>query len=84
MGPRDGPRPFRGPNYRRGYTGRDFHVTGGHEAEAEAAEEAKKPSRFGMWVLRRLGYRGSPGEGHESGPGHDDHGPTPTADRDFG
>jgi hypothetical protein len=46
------------PNYRRGYTGRDFHVSGGHEAEALAAERAKKPNRFGMWVLGRLGYRG--------------------------
>ncbi len=46
------------PNYRRGYTGRDFHVLGGHEAEALAAQRAKKPNRFGLWVLRRLGYRG--------------------------
>ncbi len=59
---RGGPRPFRGPNYRRGYTGRDFHVTGGHEAEAEAAERAKKPNRFGMWVLRLLGFRGNVGD----------------------
>ena len=45
--------------YRAGYTGRDFHVTGGHEAEAQAAERAKKPSRLGLWVLRRLGYKGA-------------------------
>jgi hypothetical protein len=44
--------------YRRGWTGRDYHVSGGHEAEARAAEEAKKPSRLGLWVLRKLGYRG--------------------------
>jgi hypothetical protein len=49
--------------YRRGYTGRDFHVTGGHEAEARAAQRAKKPNRFGVWVLRVLGYEKSvPGE----------------------
>jgi hypothetical protein len=46
------------PNYRRGWTGRDYHVTGGHEAEALAAERAKKPNRFGVWLLRRLGYKG--------------------------
>jgi hypothetical protein len=44
--------------YHRGWTGRDYHVSGGHEAEAEAAEEAKKPSRLGLWVLRKLGYKG--------------------------
>ena len=46
--------------YRRGYSGRDYHVTGGHEAEAEAAEHAKKPSRLGLLVLRLLGYKGGP------------------------
>jgi hypothetical protein len=45
--------------YRKGYTGRNYHVTGGHEAEAEAAERAKKPSRIGLFVLRLLGYRRS-------------------------
>jgi hypothetical protein len=49
---------MRGPNYRRGYMGRDYHVTGGHEAEAQAAQKAKKPSRLGVFVLRVLGYRG--------------------------
>jgi hypothetical protein len=34
-------------------------VTDGHEAEAKAAEQAKKPSRFGMLMLRLLGYRGN-------------------------
>jgi hypothetical protein len=45
--------------YRRGYTGRSYNVTGGHEAEAKAAERAKKPTRFGLFVLRLLGYKGS-------------------------
>jgi hypothetical protein len=43
--------------YRRGYTGRNYHVTGGHEKEAEAAELAKKPNRLGLLVLRLLGLR---------------------------
>src|SRR5580698_2598575 len=30
------------------------HVTSGHEAEAKAAELAKKPNRFGMLILRLL------------------------------
>jgi hypothetical protein len=46
--------------YRRGYTGRTYNVTGGHEAEAKAAQRAKKPSRIGMFVLRMLGYRDKP------------------------
>ena len=33
-----------------------------HEAEAEEAQLSKPPSRFGTWVLRRLGFRGSIGE----------------------
>jgi len=45
--------------YRRGYDGFNYHVTGGHEAEAKAAERAKKPSRIGQFVLRLLGYQGS-------------------------
>jgi hypothetical protein len=48
-----------GPNYRRGYSTRNYHVTGEHEAEAKAAERAKKPTRIGLFVLRLLGYRGS-------------------------
>lgn len=40
--------------------GRDYHVTGGHEAEAEAAQRAKTPSRLGVLVLKLLGYRGAP------------------------
>jgi hypothetical protein len=47
--------------YRRGYTGRSYNVTGGHEAEAKAAQRAKKPSRVGLFVLRVLGYRGKSG-----------------------
>jgi hypothetical protein len=46
--------------YRRGYTGRNYHVTGGHEKEAEAAQLAKKPSRLGLLVLRVLGLRDAP------------------------
>jgi hypothetical protein len=42
-----------------GYTGFDYHVSGGHEAEARAAEEAEKPNRLGMWVLRKLGFKGA-------------------------
>jgi len=45
--------------YRRGYMGRDYHVTGGHEAEAKAAQRAESPSRLGLFVLRVLGFRGS-------------------------
>ncbi|HUI04835.1 MAG TPA: hypothetical protein VLZ77_14945 [Acidimicrobiales bacterium] len=45
--------------YRRGYTGRDYHVTGGHEAEAEAAQRAKDPTRLGLFVLRLLGFGGT-------------------------
>jgi hypothetical protein len=40
-------------------------VTGGHEAEARAAQEAKAPGRLGLWVLRKLGYRGA-----EPAPAH--------------
>lgn len=46
--------------YRRGYTGRNYHVTGGHEREAEVAQRAKKPTRVGLLVLRILGFRGGP------------------------
>lgn len=46
--------------YRRGYTGFNYHVTGGHEVEAEVAERAKRPSRLGLRVLRLLGFRGAP------------------------
>lgn len=38
--------------------GRDYHVTGGHEAEAEAAQRSKRPNRFGLALLRALGFRG--------------------------
>jgi hypothetical protein len=41
----------------KGYTGFPYHVTGGHEAEAEAAERARPPNRFGMWILRRFGFQ---------------------------
>lgn len=45
--------------YKQGYTGRNYHVTGGHEAEAIAAQRAKKPTSMGLFVLRILGFRGS-------------------------
>lgn len=45
--------------YRRGYTGRNYHVTGGHEAEAQAAQRRKKPSGIGLFALRVLGFKGS-------------------------
>jgi hypothetical protein len=65
---------WRPPNYRRGYTGRDYHVTGGHEAQAEAAERAKKPTKIGRLVLRLLGFRGSieqTPDVHRTAPSHE-------------
>ena len=47
-------------SYGNGYTGRSYHVTGGHEREAYEAQMAKKPNRLGMLVLRLLGYKGMP------------------------
>jgi hypothetical protein len=35
-------------------------VTSGHEAEAKAAEMAKKPNRLGMFIVRLLGRKGKP------------------------
>lgn len=46
--------------YRRGYSGPNYHVTGGHEREARAAQRAKPPSRLGLFVLRLLGFREAP------------------------
>jgi hypothetical protein len=46
---------YMGRNYRRGYSTRNYHVTGEHEAEALAAERAKKPNRIGLFVLKLLG-----------------------------
>ena len=43
--------------YHRGYTGRDYHVTGGHEEEALAARRAKRLNRFQTWVLKLLSYK---------------------------
>jgi hypothetical protein len=50
------------------------HVTRGHEAEAREAQLRKPPSRFGTWILRRLGYKGEirqhvPQE--QTGPSHE-------------
>ena len=53
------PMPGSRRGYGRGYSTFNYHVTGGHEAEAREAEMQKKPSRLGMFVLRLLGYRGS-------------------------
>jgi hypothetical protein len=33
-------------------------VTRGHEAEAQAAELAKKPNRIGMFIVKLLGGKG--------------------------
>jgi len=54
--------------YRRGYMGRDYHVTGGHETEAEAVRRATRPTRLGLLVLRLLGYRGVPPRPHRENP----------------
>jgi hypothetical protein len=56
--------------YGRGYSTFNYHVTGGHEAEAREAELRKKPSRLGMLILRLLGYRGK-GAPSEDGPSND-------------
>ncbi|MGD0311756.1 MAG: hypothetical protein ABSC90_04780 [Acidimicrobiales bacterium] len=56
--------------YHRGWTGRDYHVTGGHEAEAAAEQEAKKPNRLGLWILRKLGYSGPEPEPPHRAPHH--------------
>jgi len=42
----------------QGRTPRAIWFTDAHEAEAKEAELRKPPSRFGKWLLRRLGYRG--------------------------
>jgi len=38
--------------------GFDYHVTGDHEIEAEAAERARRPTRLGLAILRMLGFKG--------------------------
>jgi hypothetical protein len=48
--------------YGKGYTTFSYHVSGDHEAEALEAEMAKKPNRFGLFVLRLLGFKGKPPE----------------------
>ncbi len=45
--------------YQRGYTTRNYHVTGEHEAEAQAAQRNKKANRLGVRLLRALGFKGS-------------------------
>ena len=65
--------PVRWTDYRRGYMGRDYHVTGEHEAEAQAAQRARRPTRPGLFVLRLLGYRGTRARPRpkRSSPGHE-------------
>ena len=46
-----------GGGYQRGWTGENYRVKGGHEAEAEAEREDQKAQlHLGVWVLRKLGY----------------------------
>ena len=40
--------------------GFQVQVTSGHEAEAKAAEMAKKPNRLGMFIVRLLGGKSKP------------------------
>jgi hypothetical protein len=40
----------------RGYNFQ-IRVTSGHEAEAKAAEMAKRPNRLGMFIVRLLGLK---------------------------
>ncbi len=47
-----------GGGYHQGWTGKNYHMTGGHEAEAKAEQVAKGPGRLGLWVLRKLAYEG--------------------------
>jgi hypothetical protein len=42
----------------RARTPRPIWFTDAHEAEAKEAQLRKRPSRFGTWVLRHLGFRG--------------------------
>jgi hypothetical protein len=57
----------------KGYTTFSYHVSSGHEAEAEEAERAKPPNRFGVFVLRLLGFKGKveppPPSPHDHSPG---------------
>ncbi len=41
-------------------------VTSGHEAEAKAAEMAKKPNRLGMLIVKLLGGKGKR-DSHQQG-----------------
>jgi hypothetical protein len=68
-------KPFRSyRSFNRGYTGFNYHVTNGHEAEAVAEELAKPPNRFGLFILRLLGFKGKPdAERFGSFPVHPQH-----------
>ena len=48
--------------YGKDYTTFSYHVSGDHEREAYEAEMAKRPTRFGMFMLRLLGFKGKPPE----------------------
>jgi hypothetical protein len=52
----------RSRSYGKGYSTYSFHVTDDHEAEAVAAVAAERPARAGLWILRRLGFTGTPPE----------------------
>jgi hypothetical protein len=47
-------------------------ITDGHEAEAEAEEMHKRPSRIGTFMLRILGFRGRV-EARKVPPAHPSH-----------
>ena len=46
----------------RARTPRPIWFNDAHETEARDAQLRKPPSRFGTWILRRLGFRGEIGE----------------------
>jgi hypothetical protein len=57
------------------YGPRGIPITDGHEAEAEAAQLRKHPSRLGLFILRALGFRGKiarPGQEDHAGSCHRD------------
>ena len=54
--------------YRKGWTGKDLDVSGGHEAEARPAQEAKNPGPLGPWILRKPGCRGVQTQRHPTSP----------------
>lgn len=69
--------------YRRGYSGRNYHVTGEHEAEAKAAQRNSKPNLLGLVVLRLLGFKGPVPGPHSTtvSPDHERMHPPPRSNR---